>query len=189
MGRAQLGLVPPAFNRPKLSRLKARPDLHPDQERVIAFVKAHADDSFLFTGKNGSGKSHIAWALYRQAIAGRRAAVACPVRDLLADFRRVEMGVPSWEVLKSPRVTSDDLRRSRRPYLLFLDEFEKARPSEFAAEQLFNVLDAARSFNHQMVVTTNFTAGGLRDHWGRLDLVWGNSIMTRLEDCHLVEMF
>lgn len=88
-----------------------------------------------------------------------------------------------------PRVVSVDLKRAQKPWLLFFDEFEKARPSEFAAEQLFNVLDAAKSFNHQIVVTSNFTAKQMRDHWGRIDAIWGNSIMTRLEFCHQVEMF
>lgn len=161
-------------------------------------MQARPNDSFLFLGKNGTGKSHIAWALYRHAIAKRRPAIACPVRDLIADFRRVEVGVPDGEVMKSPRITSDELKRSRmwksngapvKPWLLFLDEFEKARPSEFAAEQLFNVLDAARSFNHQLVITSNFKVDQLRAHWGRIDPIWGNSILTRLQDCHQVELF
>jgi hypothetical protein len=29
----------------------------------------------------------------------------------------------------------------------------------------------------------------LRAHWSRIDEIWGNSIMTRLQDCHQVEMF
>jgi DNA replication protein DnaC len=156
---------------------------------VIDVVRAHPDESYLFLGKNGSGKSHIAWALYRYAVAKRRPVVACTVRDLLADFRRVEIGVPDGETLKSPRVTAADLRRSGKRWFLFFDEFEKARPTEFASEMLFNLLDAAKSFNHQLVITSNFTAKQLRDHWGRIDDVWGNSIMTRLQDCHQVEMF
>jgi DNA replication protein DnaC len=141
------------------------------------------------TGRNGTGKTHIGWALFRNAIAQRRSAVACAIRDLLADFRRVEIGVPNGETLRSPRVTAEQLRKPGKPWLLLLDEFEKARPTEFASEQLFNVLDAAKSFNHQIVVTSNLKANELRAHWSRIDEIWGNSIMTRLSDCHQVEMF
>lgn len=189
MARAQLSIVPPIFDNPRLSRIKPRSDLHSAQATAITFVRANPDDSYLFVGKNGTGKSHIAWAVYRHAVSQRRSVVACTVRDLLADFRRVEMGVPDGETLKSPRVTADDLRRAGKPWLLFLDEFEKARPSEFASEQLFNVLDAARSFKHQIVVTSNLSVEALRGHWGRIDEIWGNSIMTRLQDCHEVDFF
>lgn len=189
IAKSQLEAVPPVFNNPRLSRLQPRADLHPEQVTAITLVRANPNDSFLFTGKNGTGKSHIAWAIYRHAVAQRRPVVACTVRDLLSDFRRVEIGVPDGETLKSPRVTSDALRRLGKPWLLFLDEFEKARPTEFASEMLFNVLDAARSFNHQIVATSNLSAEELRNHWGRIDEIWGNSIMTRLQACHQIRFF
>lgn len=187
--KAILRQIPPAFNKPKLSRLQPRTDLHPKQPEVVEFVRWHPNDSFLLLGKNYVGKSHIAWALFRHAIAQRRSAVACTVRDLLSEFRRVEVGVPDGEIVKTPRVTAEHLRKPGKPWLLFLDEFEKARPSEFASEQLFNLLDAARSFNHQIVITSNMNVNDLRAHWSRIDEIWGNSIMTRLQDCHQVEMF
>lgn len=187
--KAHLAAIPPIFNRPKLSTMRPRPDLHPAQASVITFVRAHPNDSYLLCGKNGTGKSHIAWAIYRHCLAQRRVAVACTVRDLLAEYRRVEVGVSEGETLKSPRVSAHDLRRSSKPWLLFLDEFEKARPSEFASEQLFSLLDAARAFNHQIVVTSNLSADRLREHWSRIDEIWGNSILTRLEGCHNVELF
>ena len=131
----------------------------------------------------------MGWTLFRYAIGKRRPALACTVRDLLADFRRIEIGVREDETLHAPRITSDELKRPGKRWLLFFDEFEKARPTEFASEQLFNVLDAAKSFNHQLVITSNLSAEDLRRHWGRIDMIWGNSIMTRLQDCHEIEMF
>lgn len=189
LAASQLALIPPVFNNPRLSRLRPRPDLHPSQAVAITLVRAQPDDSYLFVGRNRTGKSHLAWCLYRHAIASRRPAVACTVRDLLAEYRRVEIGVPDGETLKTPRLTSETLRKPGKRWLIFLDEFEKARPSEFASEQLFNLLDAARSFNHQLVVTSNLPVQGLRVHWGRVDQIWGNSILTRLEDCNQVEFF
>lgn len=182
--RKLLEKVPPIFGKPKLSRLKPRLDLHPSQARIIEHVQKHPLDSYLLTGRNGTGKSHIAWAMYRNAIAQGRGIVFCVVRDLLAEFRRVEMDAEA-----RARINAETLRAQANHWTLFLDEFDKARPSEFASEQLFNLLDAAKSFQHQLVVTSNFSVEQLRAHWGRIDQVWGNSILNRLQDCHVVEMF
>jgi len=187
LNRAQLAIIPPVFGMPRLMRLRPRVDLHPNQAAAIEIVQSNPNGSYLFTGNNGTGKSHLAWAIFRYVISKRRPAVACTVRDLLYEYRRVEVGVPEGEILKSPRVTAENLRKPGKSWLLFLDEFEKARPSEFASEQLFNLLDAAKSFGHQLVITSNFNPEKLRAHWGRIDEVWGNSIMTRLWDCHHIE--
>lgn len=186
--RAQLAQIPPMFNKPKLSRLRPRVDLHYKQAAVIDFVKAHPGDSYLLLGRNGTGKSHLAWAMFRAAAAAKRSVVAYTVSDLHEAFRRMDLSMKDGD-LWLPRVTANDLRRPGKPWFLLLEEFEKARPSEFASEHLFKLLDAAKSFNHQIVVTSNMRAEQLRDHWARTDEVYGNSIMTRLESCHVVEMF
>lgn len=143
----------------------------------------------MFLGKNRSGKTHISWAIYRHAVYQNRPATACLLRDLLADFRRVEVGVSADETLRSPRVSSNDLRGSKKRWLILLQEFEKARPTAFSAEMLFDLLDTARDYKHQVVITSNFNPKQLRDHWGTIDPVWGNSIMTRLQDCHEINFF
>jgi DNA replication protein DnaC len=186
--RAQLAAIPPAFRKPKLSRLKPRTDLHSSQSSAIEFVKKNPGDSYLLVGRNGTGKSHIAWALYRFALASRRPAGAVTVRDLLDEFRRMELSMAEGD-LWTPRVRAVDLRKQGKRWFLFLDEFEKARPSEFASEQLFNLLDAARDFNHQLVITSNFHIDELRAHWGRINPVWANSIMTRLQACREIDFF
>jgi DNA replication protein DnaC len=186
--QAQLSVIPPVFGMPRLGRLKPSSAHHHKQAAAIDLVRNKPDESYLFTGRNGSGKSHIAWAIYRHALASRRPAVASSVRDLLDEFRRLELSIKEGDPW-TPRVRAIDLRKQGKPWLIFLDEFEKARPSEFASEQLFNLLDAAKSFGHQLVITSNFDAEKLRSHWGRIDEVWGNSIMTRLWDCHRIEFF
>ena len=187
--KAQLAIIPPKFGNPRLRRLQPRADLHSRQAVAIRFIQEHPNDSYLLTGKNGTGKSHFGWALYRHVIAAKRPAVACALTDLLYEYRRVEIGVPEGETLKSPRVTAEDLKRVGKPWLLFIDEFEKARPSEFSSEQLFKLLDAATSFGHQLVITSNMKPDELRHHWSRIDEIWGNSIMTRLQVCNQVEFF
>lgn len=186
--RAQLAMIPPAFGMPRLNRLKPRLDLHRNQTAAIRLVQQNPDDSYLFTGSNGTGKSHIAWALFRNALAQRRPAIALTVSELMDEFRRMDLSSKDGD-LWTPRVRAVDLAKQGKRWFLFLDEFEKARPSEFASEQLFKLLNAAKNFNHQIVVTSNFKPDQLRNHWGRIDQVWGNSIMTRLWDCNRIEFF
>jgi DNA replication protein DnaC len=103
------------------------------------------------------------------------------------DFRRLELGVADGETLKPPRVSVEALRRPHNRWFLFLDEFEKARPTEFAAEQLFGLLDAAMSFKHQLIITSNLKTDELRQHWSRASEVYGTSIMTRVQMCILID--
>lgn len=183
--RALIARIPPNFGNPKLSRLRARPDLHTKQTKLIAFIKSHPDESFVFCGANGCGKSHFGWALYRNAVSQGRGVLASNVSDLLEQFRKRELGTG----LEATSLELSYLRRSGSRWFLFLDEIEKARPSEFASEMLFKLLDTAKSFQHQLIVTSNMNINELRLHWGRKDQIWGESIVARLEHCHLVEMF
>lgn len=87
-----------------------------------------------------------------------------------------------------PMVLPEDLQ-SAVAQTLFLDEFEKASVTEFTSRMLFELLNAVRDFGHQVIVTSNKDWDQLREHWSRIDQVYGNSIMTRLRGCLLIEMF
>jgi DNA replication protein DnaC len=159
-------------------------------------AKSRPDDSFLLCGRNGTGKTHLSWALYRRAVVSGRKAVGCLLSELLDSYKNFELldQAGKLKALRDstkdrPVILPDDLKTDARRYTLFLDEFEKARPSEFASECLFRLLNAARDFNHQLIVTSNLDWDGMRDRWSKIDDVYGNSIMTRLQDCHLVELF
>lgn len=166
--------IPPQYRNISLETLHPRPDLHPTQSSLIPELIAHPEASFLLFGRNGSGKSLCGWALYRRALEEGRPAVGLPTAELLAEFRR-------WEVSGAePSVTAELLRDDRRRWLIFLDEFEKARPSEFAGEGLFALLDAAYNYRHQVVITSNLTPSGLQDHWQRASESYGTSILRRL---------
>ena len=183
------------FGRPKLSRLQPRADIHPSQVALIPLVKRTPAASFLFCGANGSGKTHIAWALYRAALARRRPAFGCSLNQLLRQYR-------DWELMShDERVAAQRDRTRRRPmvlpedlhsaakHTLFIDEFEKAGVTEFTSRMLYELVNNARDFGHQLIITSNKDWNQLREHWSRTDEVYGNSIMTRLKCCVLIEMF
>lgn len=154
-----------------------KPDLtrHRTQAMVIATMQRQPETSYALFGENGCGKSLFGWLLYRKAIEDGRYAVALPLSELLAQFR-------AWEKEPDnlPAITPGDLRQSKRRYLIFLDEIEKARPSEFAAEMLFALVDAAHSFDHQLIVTSNLKPEELSAHWARNGSSYGPSIMRRV---------
>lgn len=193
--KGRLAIVPPIFNEPRLERLEPMPDLHVGQTSVIEYVKANPAESYLLTGLNRTGKSHIGWALYRRAVELGRGVVACKVRHLLKDFQILETAETGSRF--RPRITAETLAASTDTWTLWLDEAEKARPSEFAAEQLFDVLDATKSFKHQLLIASNYPTRRIEGinkptlgaHWGRVSETWGSSIMTRMESCNLVEFF
>lgn len=199
-----LKLIPPHFGSPKLNRLEPRAELHNKQEFIIKRLKENPEKSFLFAGRNGVGKTHFAWALYRYALATRRRVVACTMRELLAEFRELELSLSAVKnddtiTIKTPRLYAESLKCSER-WFIFIDEFEKARPTEFASETLLAVLDVILQYGHQLIVTSNLPVtderanqlgmkNSLRSHWGRIDEIWGNSIVRRLEACTLVDLF
>jgi DNA replication protein DnaC len=147
----------------------------------------------LLVGVNGTGKTHVACALYRHAIAKRRKVVYVPVREMLEEYRKWEfpkMSDDGQAEYFKPRVTPDDLRILNGPkWTLVLEEFDKARASEYAAEQLFNLIDVAVSFEHQLIVTSNYDVERLQAHWSKMNETYGPSIVRRLTACTLVKMF
>jgi len=153
-----------------------RPDLsrHAGQASLVDALRVNPDLSLLLAGKVGCGKSFFGWLLYKRAIELDRPAVALPLAELLGQFRRYECGSD-----QHPAVTSETLRESRR-WLIFLDEFDKARPTEFAAEQLFLLMDAVYTYRHQLVITSNVGKDELRERWSQASEQYGVSIMRRV---------
>ena len=114
--------------------------------------------------------------------------LACGVScaELMRQFRAWE-----FDAEKLPIVTPADLRSDERRFV-FIDELDKARPSEYAAEQLFELIDAAYSHDQQIVITSNTPLDGLAEHWSRNAATIGASIVRRLMDMSgaiLVDMF
>jgi DNA replication protein DnaC len=159
------------------------PDLakHPKQGSLLELVKADPGASLMLSGKNGCGKTLVGWLMYRRAVEDDRPAVFLPVAELITQYRL-------WETSsdEAPHVDIDSttLREDKRRWLIGLDEFEKARPTPFAAEKLFLLLDAVYSHRHQLIITTNLEKEALRDHWSDHGQDYGVSIMRRVLELH-----
>jgi DNA replication protein DnaC len=181
----KLSIVPPLYRDVDLwSTMEPRPDIHRSQQEVFSVIKENPFDSYLLLGAGGVGKTRIMWALFRNAVMEGREVFACTAIQLLAEYRA------SFDDPESPvTVRGEWLRMNSKPTSVFIDDIDKARPSEYAAEQLYDVVDAAYSTSHQLVVTSNLDIPVLIKHFERADERYGSPIVRRLADSTVVKMF
>lgn len=156
-------------------------------------IQANPEGSYVLAGKPGSGKSLLMWLLYRHAIKQTdRKVVVCTLAELLEEYRAFIQSSMNRETPKLPSLNAAELRQTERPYSIFIDDLDKARPTEYAAEQLFEILNAIYEFQHQLVVTTNLGIGNraLQYHFERADERFGAALVRRLTDGRkVIEMF
>jgi DNA replication protein DnaC len=188
---SRMAAIPPKFADVTIATLEPRPGIHPKQAQVIAAVKAEPEASYFLAGRFGTGKSMLMWALYRHAVdQGVRRVVVCTLEELIAEYRAFIQASMNREAPKQPRLTADELRQTHTKYAIFLDDIDKARPTEYAAEQFFAIVNAIYEFGHQIVTTTNLTPEKLTLHFGRADDRFGGAIVRRLTDgAKIGEMF
>lgn len=187
----RLSKIPPKFAQFHLSTLEPDVNIHPAQAELIPFIKANPNHSYLLAGKFGCGKSLMMWLLYRHAIKETsRKVVVCTLAELLQEFRAFIQSSMNNETPKIPRLNAADLKQTEQPYSIFLDDIDKARPTEYAAEQFFEIVNAIYEYRHQLVVTTNLRIRELSDHFDRADERFGGAIVRRLTDnAKIAEMF
>lgn len=171
---AALEIIDEEFRSLALESLK--PDLaaHPKQRDLIPKIKQQPEASYILCGDHGTGKSMVGWVLYRRAVLDGRPAAAMTVAELLKKYR-------AWETRGVETIVSaETLRTDRRRWYLFLDEFEKARVTDFAAEMLCELIDAAYANHHQVVVATNLTIDDLHERWARESVNFGYAMVSKL---------
>jgi DNA replication protein DnaC len=188
---SRLSKIPPQFAQHKLATLEPNVNLHPMQAEIVPFIKANPEHSYLLAGRFGCGKSLMMWLLYRNAIKQTpRKVVVCTLAELLAEFRSFIQSSMNNETPRMPSLCAAELRQTETPYSIFLDDIDKARPTEYAAEQFFEIVNAIYEFQHQLVVTTNLRIKELSDHFDRADERFGGAIVRRLTaNAKCVEMF
>ena len=170
-----LDRIPAEYRGFDLATIEPMTARHEKQAPLLVAVKANPMASLFLSGKNGCGKSLVGWLSYKRAVQEGRPAVFLTMSELLRQFRELELDSEKLPVVDAPTLSKSKLR-----WLVVLDEAEKARPTEFASEKLCDLLDAIYRHRHQLIVTSNFTAAELREHWSKQNPVYGNSIMRRI---------
>lgn len=130
------------------------------------------------------------WALYREAVMNDRKVIACTLTELLDEFKRFIQLSMANQPLVYPRLSAGDLKQNHTTYSIFFDDIDKARPTEYAMEQLFELANAIYDYGHQIVVTTNLSLTKLIEHFERADERFGGAICRRLVNNGMIcEMF
>jgi DNA replication protein DnaC len=184
--RIKLAAIPPLFAEFSLDTIKADPARHPRQVALFDAMRAEPQASYVLCGRNGSGKTLAGWMLYRAAVDRETLATGLTCADLMRQFRDWE-----FDSEKLPAISPADLRSNEKRFL-FLDEIDKVKPTEFAANQLFEVVNEAYNYRHQLVVTSNTPLAGLVKHWSREAVTIGSAIAGRLQELEggiLADMF
>lgn len=145
--------------------------------RVCAYAEGVMDgkgDGLLLAGPYGAGKTYAACAVL--AVVARLFPVTfAPMTELVEVASLFERGA---------------LSRYRNTRLLCLDDLGKERPTEFAMEQVYGIVDQRWREGKPTVITTNHAQPELFAHFTRIaDKHTANAIMSRiLGMCEVVEL-
>lgn len=142
-------LMPKRYRQVTLANLVARNDFHRDQEKIIAYMRAHPHVNYYFCGENDTGKTHFLWALCEHAVRSNRRVIATTLHDW------IEANLKSYrdhQTVSTFRLA--DLQQDVYPYSVFIDDVDKKKVSDYVADMLFNLVDSVYRFQHQLVVTS-----------------------------------
>lgn len=107
--------------------------------------------SLFIVGDIGCGKTFLASCMARDKHRRGRSVRWARVGDILADIRR------SF----NSREDSDPLARYKQTACLVLDDLGKERPTEWAVEQLFSLIDSRYNAGLPLIVTSNYGGADL----------------------------
>lgn len=183
-----------------LAGLTPRAELHPDQGRYIARMRAAPFENYYICGNNDTGKTHLLWALYESAVSAGRGVAAGTLFDMLESMKslfRLNHRRNQGEST-DPETNPFANLQGAAPFSAFIDDVDKARPTEFAAEFFFSYVDALYRYKHQIVVTSQLDPekrvdgrDSLIDHFEKADARYGIGIVRRLvnDETNIVRLF
>lgn len=188
--RKKLSVIPPKFEGVSLSSIKPDTGKHIKQAQYVPMIQNNPHGSYFLGGKFGTGKTMLMWALYREAVMRDRRTVVCTLSELLNEYKKAINASKNNLEPFYPRLVAEDLRQSHTKFSIFLDDVDKAMPTEYVAEQVFELANAIYDFRHQIVLTTNLSVPGLAAHFERADQRYGGAIVRRFVDnSEICEMF
>ena len=188
--RKKLATVPPKFQNATIANLQVDITRHPKQAEFVPMVKQNPQGSYFLAGRFGTGKTHLMYALYHEAVMNDQRTVICTLNELLNEYKLYIQASMNNQEVTPPRLLAGNLRQKHTKYSIFLDDVDKVKPTEFVCQEVFDLVNAIYDYEHQIVLTTNFSLQKLVEHFDRVDEQYGGSIVRRLvENTRICEMF
>ena len=128
------------------------------REQAIAFgaelvLPCKHPRSLYIAGDIGTGKTYLASCLVADLIRRRVQVKWCNVGDVLRTIRS------SFD--KKHTTEEETIRQFTEPRVLVLDDLGKERPTEWAVEQLFSIINTRYDAARPVIVTTNYGGSDL----------------------------
>lgn len=157
------------------------------QQEIIDFVQGHPNDNYLFIGEGGTGKSHLAYAVFRKAMVEQYRthhnftegcwAVSTPdlIEDLYqfktrgfhdSDYYYYNGGSPPKVPAVTPPMIQKAAEEGLKPVVV-LDELDKFEFKKNRISFLANIVKTTEECGGQVIGISNLTWEGLEAEWGK----------------------
>ena len=134
-------------------------------------------------GNNGVGKTHLACSIANKLIENGTPVIYGTLINLLAELRNsydIDNNISEMEIIKLYENVD----------LLIIDDLGKEKPSEWALEKLFTIINSRYENDLPVIITTNYNQNSIIERLsinGEIDTA--KSIISRLyEMCYLVKI-
>lgn len=137
----------------------------------------------ILVGNNGVGKTHLACSIANKLIENGTPVIYGTLINLLAELRNsydIDNNISEMEIIKLYENVD----------LLIIDDLGKEKPSEWALEKLFTIINSRYENDLPVIITTNYNQNSIIERLsinGEIDTA--KSIISRLyEMCYLVKI-
>lgn len=149
-----------------LDSLRAENSRHPKQSQIIEKIKEKPSESYSFFGLSGCGKSVISWAIAQTAARNGKKVYAGTADTLILSFITKQI---HGRKLDKVELNSIEQLTIGDKWLIFIDEIEKVKLSDYTLRTLFSIIKTSIENGHQLVITANRTLEEVEERWIKLD--------------------
>lgn len=114
--------------------------------------------NFIFSGRPGTGKNHLATAICKEYLSKNKSALLITVTELIRNFK---------EAIGSDKSESSLIDKYSKLDLLVIDEIGLAKQTEYVNQILNEIIDKRQCYKRSTGVLTNLPPDDLREYLGQ----------------------
>jgi hypothetical protein len=147
------------------------------QQTMIDAIKDDPFEGFFMVGPTGTGKTYLMWSLFKEATYRGRDTYYTTCRNLVSRLRQAEFN--RNETYDPDLITKDKLKATLYgPAHIFIDEWGKMSMTDYAYDQLFELVDycSCNPSQVKMSIATNYTLEEFKN-------LYGDAMLRRIHEC------